>query len=273
MARVHTHRHFFPFLHFYSGSGRLRWERHGDSIIVYQILRRPERMKLFLSPFPFDPDALRHALDRMRDFNRGGPGRVKWIPEEDALDVARLGLAVSFREDEYIFAREPVMKLEGSGFAKLRQELARARRAGEVTVRRYRPEDEEACVALAETWKARLEAAGIRVGGHRTKLTCLAEASRLAPPLLAGMVVEVDGILRGFAFSGRITGEVGCNYLSTTDANLRGLPYLLCHALMESLPDLAYFNDGNDAGRPGLREQKERFRPVRKLGIYGAVTR
>lgn len=273
MAGVHTHRHFFPSLHFYSGSGRLCWERHGDSIIVYQILHRPDRMKLYLAPFPFAPEALRHALERMRDFNRGGLGRVKWIPEEDALDIARQGLSVSFREDEYIFARETVMKLEGSDFAKLRQELARARRAGEVTLRPYRAEDEAACLALAEAWKARLESAGVKVGGHRTKRTCLAEAQRLAPPLLSGMVAEVDGILRGFAFAGRITGEMGCNYLSTTDSRYRGLPHLLCYALMEAMPELPYFNDGNDAGRPGLREQKERFRPVRKLGLYGAVAR
>ncbi len=272
-AGVHTHRHFFPSLLFYSGRGDLRWERHGDSIIVYQILRRPDRMKLYLSPFPFDPDALRHALDRMRDFNGGGPGRIKWIPEEDALDIARQGLRVSFREDEYIFEREAVMKLEGSGFAKLRQEIARARRAGRVEVRPYLPEDREACLALAETWKERLESTGVRVGGHRTKRTCLTQAAQLAPPLLSGMVTEVDGIVRGFAFAGRITGDVGCNYLSTTDSQFRGLPHLLCYSLMEAQPELPYFNDGNDARRPGLREQKERFRPVRRLGLYGALAK
>lgn len=230
-------------------------------------------MKLYLSPFPFDPDALRHALGRMRDFNGGAPGRIKWIPEEDALDIARQGLSVSFREEEYVFGREAVMKLEGSGFAKLRQEIARARRAGEVAIRPYRPEDREPCLALAESWKQRLEAAGIKVGGHRTKRTCLTEAPRLAPPLLNGMVIEVDGIVRGVGFSGRITEETGCNFLSITDSRFRGLPYLLCYALMEAMPELSYFNDGNDARRPGLREQKERFRPVRRLGVYGAIAR
>jgi hypothetical protein len=270
---THSHRHYFPSLMFYSGRGRLVWERHADSILVYQVLRQPDRIKLYLAPFPFSSRALDHALRRMRDYNRGAAGRIKWIPEEDVLAVARHGLDVSHREDEYIFDRSAVMRLEGSGFAKLRQEISRAKRAGQVEIRRYSAQDRETCIRLAETWKTRLEAGQVKVGGHWTKTACLAGADKLGLPILNGIVVTVDGIVRGFAFAGRINADMGCNYLSVTDSQFRGLPHLLCYALMEAQPELPFFNDGNDAGRPGLREQKERFRPAGKHGVYGAWER
>jgi hypothetical protein len=67
---------YFPRLHFYgqSKAHMLRWERYGGSILVYRIRPRKTglRMELYVPPFPFDPAALRHALQRMRDFNGGG---------------------------------------------------------------------------------------------------------------------------------------------------------------------------------------------------------
>jgi hypothetical protein len=271
-----THRHYFPSLYFDGGRNHLRWESHGESIIVYQIRRQADRrrMSLLLPPFPFGVAALRHAVERMQDFNKGQPGRIIWVAEADALAVARENFAVYYKEDDYIFDRAAVMAHAGSAFKKLRQELSRAERAGDlVTTRPYRALDLSACVALANSWKERLNAAGISAIGYNMTLNCLARAHEFDAPLLIGRVVEVDGTVRGFAFGGQTSDAMGSNFLSVTDTRFRGLPYLLCYHLMEAHPDLSHFNDSTDGGRDGLREQKRRFQPIALQCLYGARIR
>ncbi|WP_457091431.1 phosphatidylglycerol lysyltransferase domain-containing protein [Microvirga sp. P5_D2] len=273
-ARVKAWLYYFPLLYLY-GQFRahvLGWERYAGSILVYQIRRKQgrPRLDLYLPPFPFDPAALRHALQRMRDFNGDRSSRIVWVQESDALPVARAGFEIFFKEEEFIFDRAAVMSLEGAGFKKLRQELSRALRQGQVVTRPYTAADQPACLAVLEAWRERLMANGIAPNGYSYTVACLAVAERFPSSLLNGMVVEVDGQVRGFAFSGSLTRTLGCNFVRITDLSYRGLSYLLCYRLMAEFPDLIRFNDSSDTGRPGLRQAKRMFRPVEMHGLYGA---
>ena len=71
------------------------------------------------------------------------------------------------------------------------------------------------------------------------------------------MVVEVDGQVRGFAFSGSLTRTLGCNFVRITDLSFRGLSYLLCHRLMAEFPDLTHFNDRRIPAGPGCVRQNK----------------
>jgi hypothetical protein len=276
-ARVKSWFYYFPRLHFYGRfrAHMLRWERQAGSVLVYQVRRRKvgSRMNLYLPPFPFDPAALRHALQRMRDFNGDRSGRILFVQEDEALPIAREGLQIFFKMEEFIFDRAAVMSLEGSGFRSLRQELSRALKPGLVETRPYAAADQPACLALVETWRERLIANGMKPTAYSHTVACLAAAERFPPSLLNGLVVEVNGEVRGFAFSGPLTPTLGCNYLCITDTSFRGLPHLLRYRLMAEFSDLIHFNDSTDSGRPGLRELKQRFRPVEMHGLYGARER
>ncbi len=83
-------------------------------------------MNLYFPPLPFDPAALQHALQRMRDFNGNRAGRIIFMQEDDALRIAREGLEISHKWEEFIFDRAAVIAQEGSSFGSLRQELSRA---------------------------------------------------------------------------------------------------------------------------------------------------
>lgn len=277
-ARIKVASYYFPHLHFseWAKTRMLRWERHGGSILVYQINRqKPEaRMNLYFPPLPFDPAALRHGLRRMRDFNGDRPGRIVFVPERDALPVAREGLTISLKWDEYIYDRAAVMALDGAGFKKLRQELSGALRLGQVETRPYTRADRPACLALTEAWRERLSANGIKVGSsYSYTIACLTAADRFSPSLLKGLVAEVDGEVRGFAFGGPITSSVGCYYTGITDLSVRGLAYLVRYRLMAEFPDLRYFNDSTDSERPGLSQLKHRFRPVEMHAVFSARER
>lgn len=274
LAGGRSYIHYFPFLHFYGSDGRLRWERHGDTVLVYQIRhRRAEgaRMTLYLPPMPFDTAALHHAVDRMQHFNRSKSVRINWVAEEDVTTIARAGFSIVFKMDEFIYDRAAVVKLEGPGFSRLRRELSRVLRTGNLDIRPYRPGDEPACRALLKDWEDRMAEAGIRltVGGYATR-ACLAQAGRFAFPLLTGMVAEIKGEVGGFGFGGRLSHDMGCAYLFHTDPRFSGLPELLRYRLMEAYPDLARFNDSGDSGRKGLHQLKQQFRPVDMHGRFGA---
>jgi hypothetical protein len=270
-ARVKSWFYYFPRLHFYGQSRghRLHWERHAGSILVYQVSRPKAglQMNLYHPPFPFDPAALRHALQRMRDFNGDRSGRILFVQESEAPRIAREGLKISFKREEFILDRAAVMALEGPGFYRLRQELKSALKHGLVETRPYTAADQSTCLALVEAWRKRLIADGIKPAAY-SMVACLAAAERFPPSLLKGLVVEVNGEVRGFAFSGPITPTMGCNYLRITDTSFRGLAYLLSYRLMAEFPDLIHFNDGSDSGRPGLRELKQRFRPVEMHALF-----
>ena len=206
----------------------------------------------------------------MQDFNGDRSSQIVWVQESDARPVARAGFEIFFKEEEFIFDHAAVMSLEGAGFKKLRQELSGALRQGPVATRPYTAADQPACLAVLEAWRERLMANGIAPDGYSYTAACLAGAERFPSSLLNGMVVEVDGQVRGFAFSGSLTRTLGCNFVRITDLSFRGLSYLLCHRLMAEFPDLIHFNDSSDTGRPGLRQAKRLFRPVEMHGLYGA---
>lgn len=273
-ARVKAWLYYFPLLHFYGHfrAHTLHWEIYAGSVIVYQIRRREgrTRMDLYLPPFPFNPVALRYAQQRMREFNDGRLGRIIWVQERDALPIARSGFEVFFREEEFIFDRESVIRLEGANYKKLRNKIAGALRQGVVETRPYAPSDEPACSSVLEGWRERLVANGIAPNGYQYTLSCLMNAERFPPSLLSGMVVECDGVIRGFAFTGTLAHKLGCNFLCITDTNYRSLSYLLNYRHMAAFSDLVYFNASSDTGRPGLRESKQLFRPFEMHGLFGA---
>ena len=99
---------------------------------------------------------------------------------------------------------------------------------------------------------------------------CLERADWFAAPWLCGKVAEVDGVVRGFAFSGKLNEIYGCNFICITDTNLRGLPQVLRVALMSEFDDLTRFNDATDSGRPGLRDFKQGILPVEMHHVYRA---
>jgi hypothetical protein len=276
-ARVKSGVYYFPRLYFWQTRARmLLWERRAGTILVYEVRRRKVglQMKLYIPPLPFDPAALRHAVQRMRDFNGDQSSRIIFAQESDAVPLSQEGFAISLKWEEPIFDRAAVMALEGSGFKRLRQELSAALRQGLVETRPYTAVDQPACLALTDAWRERLIAKGMKVAdAYSHTVACLTAADRFPPSLLKGLVVEVNGEVRGFAFGGPITSTMGRTYHCITDTNFRGLAYLLRHRLMAEFPDLSHFNDGPDGGLPGLRDLKQRFRPVEMYKAFRARER
>jgi hypothetical protein len=267
--------YYFPHTYLNGITGR-NWiylfEQVAGSVLLYDLRERRHGLELSLvvPPFPFTDEAMRQAEERLRAFNGPRGWRIRSVQESDALMLARRNLSITFKESEYIFDRAAVLAAEGSEFRSLRQELSRARNAGKVETRPYAIGDLPACRAILQQWKERLTENGMRANGYRCTVKCLELADSFAMPLLCGKVVEVDGEVRGFGFSGRLNEIYGCNFICITDTSFRGLPQILRVSLMTEFPELPYFNDATDSDRPGLRELKLRFRPVEMHHVYQA---
>lgn len=265
----------FAFIYLNGVTGR-NWvylfETVGDSIILYELRqkRRGLELSLVLPPFPLTDEALSRAKERVRAFNGGRECRIRSVQESDAPLLAERDFTVTFKESEYIYDTAAVLAAEGPEFSRVRAAVARARRHGVVETRVYTAEDQPACQAIVDKWKERLKQAGMRADGYRSTIHCLAIAERFPPSLLSGQVVEVDGEIHGFGFAGAINQNCGSLFAGMTDNQLRGLPSLLRVSVMADFAHLRRFNDATDSGRPGLREQKQQFRPIEMHDIYEA---
>lgn len=268
--------YYFPFIYINGFTGRAwiyLYEQVAGSILLYELRDRNVglELSLVLPPFPQSDEALRHAEQRLRAFNGPRGWRIRWVQESDALMLARRNLAIVYKESEYIYDRAAVLAAEGPEYSGLRAKLSRARRAGAVT-RPWTPEDQPACLAILDAWKERLHSMGIRADGYRCSAETIKIAKQFPAWLLCGRVIEVEDEVRAFAFGGPINRTYGCIFITIADNQFQGHAQLLRTDLMSEFPHLTYFNDQSDTKRPGVRDLKERFRPVEMNHMYEAHT-
>ena len=85
------------------------------------------------------------------------------------------------------------------------------------------------------------------------------------------MVVLVNGRVSAFAFGGEIRPGLGCSFDRRSDPEIRGLSYFSLRSFLLKLQDFDVVNDGSDAGRDGLRQIKDSFRPIEMHAEYRAT--
>lgn len=273
-ADIRSHHYHFPRLLFSGQRERrlLLFEQVSGSVLLYSLHQRESGLglNLYVPPFPFQTQALQWAQDRMRDFNRGRGGQIEWVQEKDIPLIEGHGFLASLREQEFIYDRAAVVALQGSQFARVRRYLASLKKYDELVVRSFTPADEAGCMALYRKFRTQLKEKGIEPKGLAAMANCLKDAVRLPASRMQGEVFEVDGTVRAYSFGGPINSVYGCVFLTVADHDFPGLAYALRHQMMKNFPDLSYFNDSTDNNRPGLREMKQRFRPVEMHSIYKA---
>jgi hypothetical protein len=270
--------YYFPYLHLLGKALKSRvllYEQVEGAILIYRLLEEEERLRLslFLPPFPFHPAPLRRARERMRDFNHDRTSRIVQIQESEALPVAQEGFEINFSFDEYIYDRAAVAALEGSSFSRLRRSISQYADQS-IVVRDYEKEDQRACMDLRKKWFDNLISKGVKMGPYyRYTAGCLERFGDFPGDMIRGQVVEVAGSIRAFSFGGPINKSVGSVFITISDHDMPGLAYLQRYHLLNSMPQLTYYNDSYDTGRQGLAQMKRAFRPVEMHGIYSARER
>lgn len=268
--------YFFPFLHgFASGSTQtLLWEKVNGALCLYYLKERESdhRLHLYLPPFPYSPEALKHGLQRSKDFNRTRSARIMWVEENQKDLIAGQGFDTEVVEQEYIYDSELVRRREGSRFERLRRKVNQVNRIEGLEIRSYVKEDEEACLDLFDRWRRFLrDDRNIRVVGQNYQRNCIVNALSFGDEILRGEVILVDGRLCAFTFGGKITSAFGSLFVAVSDHAVPGLGYVQRTHLFSNIDGVRFFNDSSDAGRSSLADVKKSFNPVAMNTLYRAL--
>ena len=269
--------YYFPYLQLFGRSSkreRLLFETFEGSIAVYRVKERrgkPANLSLLVPPFPWNETLARRALERSAAYNADRRGRISRVSESDLTAVARLGLDLRFNMDEFVYDRHAVDQAVGKDFARLRRNVNRFIN-DETELRAYGPDDAEACEQLLDGWQKRMTERAIQIGPFRRYARLCLRSAQDFGELLSGHVIEIDGKIAAFSFGGPINSETGSVFVTVSDHDHAGIAYRQRMELLRAFPDLAYFNDGADSGRPGMAMMKNVFRPIAKSCVCSART-
>lgn len=245
----------------------------GDALCTFQWEASDSgaRLDVLFPPMPFDARALERALERCNDHNGDRSARIMRIEARDVAALEALGtLRVKQRRLQYVFAPSEYDELAGRRHRTLRRHVAQLEEVADVQLVPYTPVHRDACRELLSNWRREHRATHGTAGGTSTTRRAIELAGVLDPRDLCGELVYVGGRLAAFAFGGEIRPGLACFLDAKADASIPGLSYAHRVHFLRRLRDFERVNDGSDAGRPGLRQLKDSFRPVAMIPEYRA---
>jgi hypothetical protein len=268
--------YYFPYLLAHNKPGRtsmLISEDEGSTCVFrWEVVESGPRLDVYLPPTPLNVPALRRCLERANDFNGDRSAQVLRIDDKDAAVLSGLGdLAVRQRREQYIFAPASLENLAGNKLRNVRRHVAMVEQLPGLEVMPFSPSHAPACQALLRRWMAAHEAAHGTAGGAGIAKRAIALVGQLPEKDLSGEVVLLQGQLVAFAFGGEIRPGLGCAFERKCETEVRGLTWFHLRSLLLRLRAHELVNDGSDAGRAGLRQLKESFRPVQMHAEHRAT--
>ena len=270
--------YYFPNLLAQNRPGRsaMLWTVDAGSLCVFrwQARDRAPRLDLYLPPIPLSVAALRRSLDRANDFNGDRSAQVNRIDAKDAVVMSAIpALRVRERRVQYVFAPGTYENLDGKLYRTIRRNVALFEGRVDVEIAPYSRSHAQGCKELLARWKKTHRDAHGTAGGAGGSSRAIELAGTLPEGDLGGEVVLVDGRVAGFALGGEIRPGLACAFERKCDNDLRGLTYFQFRSFLLSLRGFERVNDGSDAGRAGLRQLKNSFRPLEMHAEYRATQR
>ncbi|MGH8223910.1 MAG: phosphatidylglycerol lysyltransferase domain-containing protein [Woeseiaceae bacterium] len=270
-------KYYFPYLLSLNRQGRrgaLYARDEGSAcVFVWQIRNSRPRLDVFVAPAPMNVPVLRRCIERANDFNGDSSARVMRIDAKDADAVTVAGLRVRPRKRQYLFSPGAYTDLGGKQLYTIRRNVSQIERLSDVEVMPYTTAHRDDCYALLQQWKEEHRGKHDTLGGVGVSRRAIALAGLVPENILRGEVIFIDGRLAAFAFGGEIRPGLACFFERKCDEAIRGLSYFQLRSFLLKLGDFEYVNDGSDAGRPGLRQFKDSFRPAGMHGEYRARQR
>ena len=265
--------YYFPYLLTRNRTDRstvLMWQDEGTvCVFLWRAQGEEQRLDLPVAPTPMNPSVLARCLERANEFNGDRSARILRIDEKDVDAVQSVrDVRVRPRKQQYVFAPATYEELTGGRLKTVRRNVALVEALPHVEVKPYTPDHARACRRLIRKWRDHQAKTQGTKGGLGVSRRALELAGSLPESDLRGEVVFVDGQLCAFAFGGEIRPGLGCFLERRSDHEIRGLSYFHLRSFLLRLGDLELVNDGSDAGRSGLRQLKDSFRPVRMHTEY-----
>jgi hypothetical protein len=206
-------------------------------------------------------DLMLEPLPGLRAYN--------WVRIPKALsDHLAQATALIFDRDnsDYYYRVEELRTLDGKKFDGKRNFVRRFERLNP-TVRALDARNAAACIELQERW---LTQHGPEDRSAKEETIAVKKALRHFDELqITGVVVELDGLLVGFAIGERLNPETFVEHHEKAERDFKGAYQYILHALAEAIAEGSIFlNRGQDLGVPGLRRAKLSWQPAGLIRKY-----
>ena len=181
-------------------------------------------------------------------------GGLEVVPDRDNFD--------------YLHLKQEMALLNGKDYHRKKNRVNYFMVRHRFTVESYHAGHLEGALALLEEWRrVRLSMAPSSVQGE---VEGAGEALRLHGELgLSGVVVLVDGVVKGFALGERLNRETAVCHFEKADLFMEGLYQLLDREFSRLLfTDCQYLNREQDLGELSLRQAKLSYHPCQLLAKY-----
>lgn len=222
-------------------------------------------------------EAIRESYLFMLEANRSKSiARIENVPQTSLSFFRELGFRVYRKETEYLYSTDSLIQLKGTRYKSKRGVFNTfIRNQPEITLAPYRPEDFFDCLELHDLWrrKRRTTSCDSLYQGmlddsehaHRTGLTNAVELG------LEGIVVRIEGILKGYSFGYPLNNMVYCIIFEITDLRLKGIAQFLFREFCRRKAVYPFTNAMDDSGLENLKRAKLSYRPLEQIGSYNAV--
>jgi hypothetical protein len=234
-------------------------------VLVRRKVRKQDHIDLMIPPLgDVSPGLLSTVVKHVSRFNGSDTDtRILWADLPLAAWGADMpGWTVTTYEREYIYDRDAILNMSGSDYRTLRKRVNRCEREVMPVVREYVPADHDACADLLREWQDVRESVVEPVFDFGYTMASLDVAEIAASKNMTGIVGEIDGAIRAFAFGGELRSGVGQFFILKSDPDIVGLAETTRVELLRRLEGCRYINDAGDLGREGLTQHKEMFCPV-----------
>jgi hypothetical protein len=173
---------------------------------------------------------------------------------------------------DYLYRREDLAELRGQLYHKKKNRLNVFIKHHAYAVAPYGQEHRDGCRALLAAWREERMREGENISLER-EAQATAEALEYAGILgLSGLVVLVEGEVKGFVLGERLNQETSVCHFEKADPQLKGLSQLLDREFNRLLfTDCTYVNREQDLGDEGLRLAKSTYYPIELIAKYRAT--
>lgn len=215
---------------------------------------------------PFSGDASRAALSLLSH------GETLYGVDEQFLNRYLSDKDVQVSEDrdnfDYLYLRQELAELPGNRYHKKKNRIRYFTTRHRHTVEQLGPAHREGCRLLLDCW--------LRSRRDDEQRTLMPEAAATAEALelfetleLQGVVVLVEGVVKGFALGERLNDETAVCHFEKADPFMEGVAQLVNREFSRLLfTDCRFINREQDLGEPGLRAAKLSYHPFSLIRKY-----
>lgn len=221
--------------------------------------------------------AIRESYLFMLEANRATSiARIENVPEALLPFFRDLGFRVFEKGTEYLYSTNLLVQLKGTRFKSKRAAYnAFIRNQPEAILAPYQPEDYSDCLELYELWRQ-----DRRKTSHDALYQGMLEDSKHAHRVgllnaeelgLEGIVVRIEGELKGYSFGYPLNSRVYCIIFEITDLRLKGIAQFLFREFCRKKAIYPFINAMDDSGLENLKRVKLSYHPAEQIRCYNAV--